>query len=48
MQSSPQNASASLQARGDAPRQSRKAEDLMYQAITVAAILMLLGSLWVF
>jgi len=48
MQSSPQNASISLPARADASRQSRKTEDLMYQALTVAAILLLLGSLWVF
>jgi hypothetical protein len=48
MQTSPHNALASLQAGGDAPKQSRKSEDLMYQALTVAAILLLLGSLWVF
>jgi hypothetical protein len=28
--------------------QSRKADDLTYQAVTVAAILTLLASLWVF
>jgi hypothetical protein len=28
--------------------QSRKREDLTYQAVTVAAILLLLASLWVF
>lgn len=29
-------------------RQARNAEDLAYQSLTVAAILLLLGSLWVF
>jgi hypothetical protein len=48
MQSSPQNAPASLQVGGDAPTQSRKTEDLTYQVLTVAAIVLLLGSLWVF
>jgi len=38
MQSSPQSAPAS----------SRKREDLAYQAVTVAAILLVLGSLWLF
>jgi len=27
---------------------SRRSDDLLYQAVTVAAILMLLGSLWAF
>lgn len=27
---------------------NRKAEDLVYQAVTIAAILLILGSLWVF
>jgi hypothetical protein len=27
---------------------SRQIEDLVYQAVTVAAILMVLGSIWVF
>jgi len=48
MQSSPQNAPASLQVGSDASTQSRKAEDLTYQVLTVAAIVLLLGSLWVF
>jgi hypothetical protein len=48
MQSSPQNAPASLQVQGNASKQARKADDLTYQVLTVAAILLLLGSLWVF
>jgi len=31
-----------------APQQPSKAEDRVYQVVTVAAILLVLGSLWVF
>jgi hypothetical protein len=30
------------------PAASRKREDLVYQLVTVAAILMLIGSVWIF
>jgi hypothetical protein len=48
MQSSSQIASSPFaeQASGFVP--SRPAEDRVYQAMTIAAILMVLGSLWVF
>ncbi len=48
MQATPQIASASLPAPAEEAVQPRKAEDLAYQAVTIAAILLLLGSLWLF
>jgi hypothetical protein len=48
MLSSPQTASATLPAPAGGSSQSRRADDLTYQAVTVAAILLLLASLWVF
>jgi hypothetical protein len=48
MLSSPQTASASLPAPGGGSSQPRKADDLAYQAVTVAAMLLVLASLWVF
>jgi hypothetical protein len=47
MQSSPQSASP-CQPDAAAETQSRKREDLVYQAVTVAAILLVLCSVWVF
>jgi hypothetical protein len=48
MQNSPQTATnpAPGQTMGSMP--SRTREDLIYQAVTVIAVLLLLGSLWVF
>ena len=48
MQTSPQAASTSVPTRNDAATGSRTHADLIYQAVTVAAVLLLLGSLWVF
>jgi hypothetical protein len=48
MQSSPQSANPCLPPAPAAETQSRKREDLAYQAVTVAAILLLLCSVWVF
>jgi hypothetical protein len=48
MQSTQQSSPACLPAAAEAATQSRKREDLAYQAVTVAAILLVLGSLWVF
>jgi hypothetical protein len=51
MQSTSQSASASLTIPAEGPEQRRKErnpDELTYQALTVAAILLLLGSLWVF
>ena len=48
MQTSPQAASTSVPTRNDAAAGSRTHADLIYQAVTVAAVLLLLGSLWVF
>lgn len=48
MQTSPQAASTSVPTHNDASGVSRTHADLIYQAVTVAAVLLLLGSLWVF
>jgi hypothetical protein len=48
MQPSSHSASTSLPSASSTFPSSRPAEDKMYQAMTIAAILMLLGSLWVF
>lgn len=48
MQTSPQAASTSVPTHRNAPAGTRTHEDLMYQAVTIAAVLLLLGSLWVF
>ena len=44
----PQAASTSVPTTHDAPAVDRSDADLIYQAVTVAAVLLLLGSLWVF
>jgi hypothetical protein len=43
-----QSASQPLLPSRKASRLSRPAEDVVYQVVTVAAILLVLGSLWVF
>jgi len=48
MQSSPQAVSASVRTHNDTATPARSHADLMYQLVTVAAVLLLLGSLWVF
>jgi hypothetical protein len=48
MQNSTQSAPVSLPTPGDTALPTRNREDLAYQAVTVAAILLLLCSLWVF
>jgi hypothetical protein len=51
MHTLPQTASDTLpapQGAFTAVRKRRSAEDLAYQSLTVAAIVLLLGSLWVF
>jgi hypothetical protein len=48
MLSSPQSASTTMPASEAGPSQPRRADDLTYQAVTVAAILLLLVTLWVF
>jgi hypothetical protein len=48
MQTSPQAASTSVPTHNDARTGSRTHADLVYQAVTIAAVLLLLGSLWVF
>lgn len=48
MQNSMTSATAHASARGDADYQSLKRDHVVYQAVTVAAMLLLLGSLWVF
>ena len=48
MPSSPQSAPTRLQVNGDQSPRSGQASDIVYQTITIAAMLLLLGSLWVF
>jgi len=48
MQSSPKFAPPCLPSAPAAETQSRKREDLAYQALTVVAILIVLCSVWVF
>ena len=48
MHSLPQTASTSLPALRGAPSRSRRAEDLAYQSLTLAAMVLLLAGLWVF
>jgi hypothetical protein len=48
MLSSTQSASGTLPASADGSPQPRRADDLTYQAVTIAAMLMLLATLWVF
>jgi hypothetical protein len=48
MQTSPPTTITAMPAAGSEQSSSRQTEDLAYQAVTVAAILMVLGSLWVF
>jgi hypothetical protein len=48
MLSSSQTASTTMPASEAGSSQPRSADDLTYQAVTVAAILLLLASLWVF
>jgi hypothetical protein len=45
---SPQSAPSSAKAPADEANCPRQPEDRAYQAVTVAAILMLLASLWIF
>ena len=48
MQHSPKTASRPFVAPAAGSASSRPMEDRVYQAVTVAAILMVLGSLWLF
>ncbi|MGA9071931.1 MAG: hypothetical protein WB424_16835 [Terracidiphilus sp.] len=48
MQSSPQSASVSMHDSPDETAPSLPNDDLIYQVVTVAAILLVLASLWVF
>jgi hypothetical protein len=48
MQPSPQKAVTSMPQPAGALEQPSQTEDRVYQAVTVAAILLVLGSLWVF
>jgi hypothetical protein len=48
MQPSPQIASPSLPEQYSQMESSRNPANLVYQVVTIAAMLMLLGSLWVF
>jgi hypothetical protein len=48
MQSSQQSAPRCLAQAAETAAPSRKRDDLAYQAVTVAAILLVLGSLWLF
>jgi len=48
MQSSPQSASVSVHTPPGEIERSLHNDDLIYQVVTVAAILLVLASLWVF
>jgi hypothetical protein len=48
MQTSPQAVSNSVPRPSDVPNGARTRADLIYQVVTIAAVLLLLGSLWVF
>jgi hypothetical protein len=48
MQNVTQSAPVSLPTSENSALPARNREDLAYQAVTVAAILLLLGSLWIF
>jgi hypothetical protein len=48
MQTYSPTASISRSAPADGRKSSRQTEDLVYQGFTVAAILLVLGSLWLF
>ena len=48
MQSSPQSASTSLPVQASRMDRSSQPADIVYQTVTIAAMLLLLGSLWLF
>ncbi len=48
MQTLPQSAVNTPLASGGIPRSSRQREELMYQAVTIAAMLIVLVTVWVF
>jgi hypothetical protein len=48
MPPSPESANSALSASPDTASPSRKSGDLPYMTMTVVAILLLLGSLWIF
>jgi hypothetical protein len=48
MQTLPQSAVNAPKASGSKPRTSRQREELMYQAVTIAAMLIILVTVWVF
>lgn len=48
MQTLPQSAVNTPQASGGKQKSSRQREELMYQAVTIAAMLIILVTVWVF
>jgi hypothetical protein len=48
MHTSPTSASANLPKTDDEASRPHRLEDVVYQSVTVAAIILLLGSIWVF
>lgn len=48
MQPSPQSASSILPIQASGPAPSRRCEEYVYQAVTIASILLVLVSVWVF
>jgi len=48
MQTTSPTASISMATPDGGQRLSRQTEELMYQGVTIAAILLVLGSLWIF
>lgn len=48
MESLPQSVSTTPLASGNRPHRSRRREELIYEAVTIAAMLIVLVSVWVF
>jgi hypothetical protein len=48
MSFTPQSAPSRLHVQGDRMESSGRVADIVYQTVTIAAMLLLLGSLWVF
>lgn len=48
METLPQSAGCTAQASGSRPKRSRRREELIYEAVTVAAMLIVLVTVWVF
>ncbi|MGB6193128.1 MAG: hypothetical protein WBF42_11710 [Terracidiphilus sp.] len=48
IESLPQSAGSTALASGSRPRRSRRREELIYEAVTIAAMVIVLATVWVF